>query len=263
MIGAIAGDIIGSRFEWDNIKSKNFELFTGGSVFTDDTVLTVAIADALMSGGDYAAFLRRYASAYRGCEYGDRFYNWTKARNPGPYGSYGNGSAMRVSSVGWAFDDVERVIVEARKTAEVTHNHPEGMKGAEATASLIFLARTGSNKEKLRSFIESRFGYDLNRTVDSIREVYEFDETCQGTVPEAIICFLGSTSFEDAIRNAISIGGDSDTVACITGGIAEAFYGGVPTPIAEQVLARLTTDLAQVVHVFETRFKSRILSAQV
>lgn len=254
MLGAIVGDIIGSRFEWDNHQSKDFELFTNDSRFTDDSVLTIAIADAMMRGGDYAAFLKKYTRDYPGRGYGSRFLDWAKARwDDGPYNSYGNGSAMRVSSVGWVFNDLETVISEARRTAEVTHNHPEGLKGAETTAAAVFLARKGTDKARIRDFIVSRFGYDLNRTVDAIREVYRFDESCQGTVPEAVICFLESSTFEDTIRNAISLGGDSDTLACIAGSIAGAYYG-VPESIRAETISRLEPDLAFVLDRFEKTY---------
>jgi len=224
MLGAIAGDIIGSRFEFANIKSKDFDLFSDYSRFTDDSVLSIAVADAILQGGSYQQSMYRYGNNYPGRGYGDRFFEWLKAEYPTPYGSYGNGSAMRVSAVGFAFDSLDQILVEAKKTAEITHDHPEGIKGAQAIAVAIFLARTIGNKEEIKNCVTDLFGYDLERTVDAIRENYEFDETCQGTVPEAIISFLGSTSFEDAIRNSISIGGDSDTIACITGSMAEAFY---------------------------------------
>lgn len=258
MFGAITGDIIGSRFEWDNHQSKEFELFSSESRFTDDTVLTIAIADGLMHGGDYVTYLRQYTKNYPGRGYGSRFLDWAKsAWDDGPYNSYGNGSAMRASAVGWLFDDLETVIAEARKTAEVTHNHPEGIKGAEATAAAILLARKGTDKDGIRAFISARFGYNLDRSIDAIREVYHFDESCQGTVPEAITAFLESDSFEDAIRNAISLGGDSDTLACITGSIAEAFYGGVPVELRNQVLARLPEGLADVLARFESHVRAK------
>lgn len=253
MLAAIAGDIIGSRFEWDRIKSKDFELFAEDSVFTDDTVLTVAIAEALMDGGDYTEYLRRYTQTHPGRGYGSGFYDWAKSSVAGPYNSFGNGSAMRVSAVGWAFDDLESVLAEAEQTAVVTHNHPEGVKGAQATAAAIFLARTGSNKEAIRRTISDRFGYDLDRSLDGIRETYEFDETCQGTVPEALICFFESDSYEDAVRNAVSLGGDSDTLACIAGSVAGACYG-VPEAIRQEALARLTPELAVVVERFEQAY---------
>ncbi len=224
MIGAIAGDIIGSVYEHSQIKTKDFPLFHPRSVFTDDTVLTVAVADAILTGRPYQLSVREIGRRYPGVGYGRAFIDWLHSDNPQPYNSWGNGSAMRVSSVGFAFDTENKVLKEAKKTAEISHNHLEGIKGAQATALSIFLARTGCEKEEIRMEISQRFGYDLKRTVDDIRPTYSFDVSCQGSVPEAIIAFLDSRSYEDAVRNAISLGGDSDTLACITGGIAEAFY---------------------------------------
>jgi len=252
MLGAIAGDIIGSRFEWANIKSKDFELFSDDSRFTDDTILTIAVADAILQGGTYQDFINRYGNTYPGLDYGDRFYDWLRSRNPAPYGSCGNGSAMRVCAIGHAFDHLDQILEEAKKSAEITHSHPEGIKGAQAVAAVVFLTRTGKSKNEIRRFVTENFGYDLERRLEVIREGYEFYETCQGTVPEAIISFLESTSFEDAIRNAVSLGGDSDTLACITGSIAEAFYGGVPAEIREQTLCRLPEALVDVVRRFES-----------
>ncbi|MEM6725800.1 MAG: ADP-ribosylglycohydrolase family protein, partial [Bacteroidota bacterium] len=209
MLGAIAGDIIGSRFERNNLKSKEFELFDSASRFTDDTVLTVAIADALLTKTPYATTVRNYARNYPFAGYGGTFKQWMFGLISGPYNSWGNGSAMRVSPIGFAFNTVEQVLEEAKRSAEITHNHPEGIKGAQAVALSILLARQGTSKEAIKSEIESRFQYDLSRSLDAIRPVYQFDVSCQGSVPEAIIAFLESTDFEDAIRNAISIGGDS------------------------------------------------------
>jgi ADP-ribosylglycohydrolase len=230
MLGAIVGDIVGSIYEFNNHRSKDFLLFGDGCDFTDDTVLTVAVADCLMKNGNYAEYIKQYARAYPQVKgsYGGRFAQWIHSESMEPYNSWGNGSAMRVSAVGFAFDTLEMVMQEAKKSAEVTHNHPEGIKGAQATAVAIFLARKGKSKEQIKAAISKSFGYDLDRTLDEIRPVYKFNESCQETVPEAIIAFLESNSFEDAIRNGISLGGDSDTLTCITGGIAEAFYGGVP-----------------------------------
>ena len=227
MIGAIAGDIIGSIHEHRPIKTKDFPLFHGGSRFTDDTVLTAAIADAIMNGRPYGESLRDIGGRYPLAGYGRSFFQWLNAADPEPYNSWGNGSAMRVSPVGHAFSSEEAVLAQARMTAEVTHNHPEGIQGAQAAALAVFMARTGSGKEEIRTKISRTFDYHLHRTVDDIRPAYAFDVSCRGTVPEAIIAFLDSVSYEDAIRNAVSLGGDSDTLACITGGIAEAFYGGV------------------------------------
>ena len=250
MLGAIVGDIVGSIYEFNNHRSKDFPLFGEGCDFTDDTVLTVAVADCLMSEGNYAEYIKSYARKYTGRGYGGRFAQWIESDSMEPYNSWGNGSAMRVSPVGFYFDNLQRVSFEAKRSAEVTHNHPEGIKGAQATAAAIILARKGQDKELIKTHISKLFNYDLNRTLDQIRPVYQFNESCQETVPEAIIAFLESTDFEDAIRNAISLGGDSDTLACITGGIAEAFYGGVPKDIAEKALSYLDPDMREVVEEF-------------
>jgi ADP-ribosylglycohydrolase len=246
MLGAIAGDIIGSVYEGHNIKRTDFPLFGPWNHFTDDTVLTVAVADAIMTGAPYSEKLREYYRYYPRAGYGGRFRKWAASDDIRPYYSKGNGSAMRVSPVGFAFDTLDEVMEQAKQSAEVTHNHPEGIKGAQATASGIFLARTGRTKREIRDFIETSFGYDLSRTLDEIRPTYGFDESCQGTVPQAMMAFLESENFEDAIRNAISLGGDSDTLACITGGIAQAFYGRVPEFIAQRVLEILDAELRDV-----------------
>ena len=254
MLGAIAGDIIGSVYERDNIKTKQFPLFRAESRFTDDTVLTVAIADALLHQGDYTDTLKHYHQGFPGAGYGGTFNAWASSSNREPYNSWGNGSAMRVSSVGYAFNRLEQVLQEAKRSAEATHNHPEGIKGAQATAAAIFLARTGQSQGEIKTYIESTFAYDLSQPLDVIRPSYRFDVSCQGSVPQAITAFLESTDFEDAIRNAISLGGDSDTIACIAGGIAEAFYGGVPEAIAQETIIRLDQRLMDVVEAFTTRY---------
>ncbi len=255
MIGAIAGDIIGSVYEFRPIKNKNFPLFDQGCRFTDDTVLTVAVADAILNGRSYREALIDIGRRYPQAGYGRSFYRWLHTEDPQPYNSWGNGSAMRVSPVGFAFSSEEDVLLQAKATAEVTHNHPEGINGAQATALSILKARMGSGKEQIRSHISEKFNYDLDRTVDEIRPTYSFDISCQGTVPEAIIAFLDSISYEDAIRNAVSLGGDSDTLACITGGIAEAFYGGVPENILSEVLSRLPSDLYELVEKFCQKYQ--------
>jgi ADP-ribosylglycohydrolase len=255
MIGAIAGDIIGSVYEYRQIKTKGFPLFSARCKFTDDTVLTVAVAHAILSGTPYVDSIRRIGQRYPGADYGGSFIGWLFSDDPRPYNSWGNGSAMRVSPVGFAFSTEDEVLQQARLTAEITHNHPEGIKGAEATALAVFLARTGHDKEAIRARIKALFGYDLDRTVDDIRPSYSYDVSCQGTVPEAIIAFLDSESYEDAIRNAISLGGDSDTLACITGGVAEAFYGGVPVEIRAKVEELLTPDLWEVTKAFCDRYR--------
>ncbi len=245
MIGAIVGDVVGSVYEWDRIKTKDFPLLQNRCTFTDDSVLTVAVAEAILTGRSYADTIRKLGLKFPDAGYGGRFGQWLLGRATGPYHSWGNGAAMRVSPVGWAFDDMATVLEEARKSAEITHDHPEGIKGAQATALAIFLARTGYPKHSIRDEITQRFGYDLDRTLDEIRPTYTFDESCQRTVPEAIIAFLESTSYEDAIRNAVSLGGDSDTLACITGSIAEAYYGEVPPPIRASVQALLPAALKE------------------
>ena len=244
MYGAILGDIIGSPFEFDRgDKTKEFDLFTKGCDFTDDSVMTIAVGEALLAVGPEAAVkeieeavvtnMQDWGKRYPYAGYGGRFRYWLRERNPKPYGSYGNGSAMRVSAVGWLYDSLERTREVARATANVTHNHPEGIKGAEATASAIYMARNESSKEEIKEYIEREFHYNLDRTLDEIRPGYHMDETCQRTVPEAIIAFLESKDFEDAIRNAVSLGGDTDTLGAITGSIAEAFYGISDVLIAE------------------------------
>lgn len=256
MLGAIAGDMIGSVYEFNNRRSKDFPLFTEETAFTDDTILSVAVADVLLHGGDYAQAFKKYYWRYPNPtgSYGARFHQWAAAPTTAPYNSWGNGSAMRVSPVGFAGDSLDAVLSEAAKTAVVTHNHPEGIKGAQATAAAIFLARQGRTKGEIRDYVTQQFEYDLQRTVDEIRPMYTFNESCQGTVPEAIIAFLDATDFEDAIRNAVSLGGDSDTLTCITGGIAEAFYGGVPNHICEGVWERLDPPLREVVEKFRDRY---------
>ena len=250
MLGAIVGDIVGSIYEFNNHRSKDFPLFGEDCKFTDDTVLTIAVADCLMNNGNYTEYIKNYARKYTGRGYGGRFRQWISSESMEPYNSWGNGSAMRVSAVGFAYNDLEAVMNEAKRSAEVTHNHPEGIKGAQATAVAIFMARKGQSKEQIKAAIAQSFGYDLNRTVDEIRPTYVFNESCQETVPEAIIAFLESKDFEDAIRNAISLGGDSDTLACITGGMAEAFYGGVPEDIAKKALSYLDSNMREVVEKF-------------
>jgi ADP-ribosylglycohydrolase len=254
MIGAIAGDIIGSVYERHRIKSKDFPLFSQGCRFTDDSVLTIALADAIITGTSYEKLMKDYYHRYPHAGYGGMFHRWAQDPNSKPYNSFGNGSAMRISPVGFAFDSLEAVLEKAKVYTEITHNHPEGIKGAQATASAIFLARKGSTRQEIREYIKSTFDYDLSRTLDEIRPRYRFDVTCQGSVPEAIIAFLESTSYEDAIRGAISLGGDSDTQACITGGVAQAFYGGVPKHIEDAAFAILDDHLRSVTMQFMQRY---------
>jgi ADP-ribosylglycohydrolase len=253
MLGAIAGDVIGSVHEATATKFKFFPLFTPESCFTDDTVLSVAVAECLLQGGDFAGAYHDYFHRYPLAGYGGNFIRWAGGRLPGPYNSFGNGSAMRVSPVAWAFSTLDEVLDWAKRSAEVTHNHPEGIKGAQATAAAVFLARKKHDKNALREYIEQTFEYDLSETLDEIRPNYCFDVSCQGSVPQALIAFLESTDFEDAIRNAISLGGDADTMACIAGAVAEAHYGGVPVEIAEQTLALLDEQLLDVVEAFRER----------
>ena len=259
MLGAIAGDIIGSVYEgkksWQSAKTPHFDpLFDRKARFTDDTVLTVAVAEHILRGTDLVDLLKDYARSYPNAGYGGTFIRWFQSEDRDPYGSWGNGSAMRVSPVGFAYDDLDEVLLRARWTAEVTHNHPEGIKGAQATAASVYLARTGSSKIEIREYIERKFGYDLSATIDAIRPAYTFDVSCQGSVPQAILAFLESNDYEHAVRLAVSLGGDADTIACIAGGIAQAYYGGVPSPIREQALARLDDRLRGVVEEFEARF---------
>ena len=265
MLGAITGDTIGSAYEFCNTKDYNFTLFLSESAYTDDSVMTMAVAQWLLADPrrthkkleeTMVEFAKDYPSPMGG--YGTGFYRWLffpkelfvfddrygplpykSASGRHPYGSWGNGSAMRVSAVGWFFDTLEETERVAKISAEITHNHPEGIKGAQATAAAIFLARTGKSKEEICTYIEQRFGYDLHKTWAYWHPIYGWEDSCQGTVPQALICFLDSSDFEDAIRKAVSLGGDSDTLACITGGIAEAFYGSVPEKMASRVLEKV------------------------
>lgn len=260
MYGAILGDIIGSPFEFDRgDKTKDFKLFSRRSHFTDDSVMTLAVCEALLKVGQDATVkeiedavissMQSWGRRYPHEGYGGYFRCWLTARHPEPYNSFGNGSAMRVSAAGWLYDSLEKTRVVAKATANVTHNHPEGIKGAEATASAIFMARNGSSKEEIKKYIENEFHYDLNRTLDEIRPSFHMDETCQKTVPEAIIAFLEARDFEDAIRNAVSLGGDTDTLGAITGSIAEAYFGISETLISE-CRNRINKDMRDVVDAF-------------
>jgi ADP-ribosylglycohydrolase len=252
MIGAIAGDMIGAPYEGRPIKTKDFDLRV--SRFTDDTVLTVAVAHAILGGVGYGESIRSFAQTYPHAGYGSSFRRWMWLPDPEPYHSFGNGAAMRVSPVGFAFESVQAVLEEAERSAEVSHNHPEGIKGAQATALAVYLARQGEGREAIRKEITDRFGYNLDRTLNQIRPGYGFDVSCQGSVPEAIIAFLESDSYEDAIKNAVSLGGDADTMACIAGGIAQAYYRGVPEGIVREVREKLPPDLLDVVARFNRRF---------
>lgn len=261
MYGAILGDMIGAPYEFDRgNKTKDFPLFQRGTQFTDDTVMTIAVAEALMDTegktdaeikAALVSSMQKWGRSYPNAGYGGMFRRWLAARNPKPYGSFGNGSAMRVSAAGWLGSTMEDVRRLARLSAEVTHNHPEGIKGAEATASAIFLAHTGSSKEEIRDYIVTEFGYDLSRTCDQIRPGYHHVESCQETVPEAITAFLEGEDFEDVIRTAVSLGGDCDTLTCIAGGIAEAYYG-VTDGLKTECRRRLTEEILEVLDRFES-----------
>jgi len=262
MYGALLGDIIGSPFEFDmGNKSKEFPLFSKNSTFTDDSVMTIAVGNAFLDAQPNAdiewirhrliSSMKQYGRRFPRAGYGGMFRRWLKCDDPQPYGSYGNGSAMRVSSAAWLYNDLETVRSMARLSAEVSHNHPEGIKGAEATASAIFLARTGSTKEEIKAYIVENFGYDLSRTCDEIRPGYHHVETCQETVPEAITAFLEGESFEDVIRTAVSLGGDCDTLTCIAGSIAEGFYG-IPEELKQECRNRLPEELRKVLDQYDS-----------
>lgn len=275
MYGAILGDIIGAPYEWNNIKSKDFPLFSKHPEFTDDTVMTIAVADGIMAAfedDDHKKYegingpedindsnmhiiaesiiesMKSLGRRYPDAGYGGHFRGWLRYGTE-PYNSWGNGSAMRTSSVAWIFDDLEMVRKMAKLQAAVTHNHPEGIKGAEAISSAIYLARTGGSKEEIKAYIEKEFGYDLSRTCDEIRPTYKFDVSCQGSVPEAIIAFLEGENFEDVVRTAISLGGDSDTIGAMAGSIAEAFYG-VPDELKKKCQEILPKDLRETLKMF-------------
>lgn len=263
MIGAIIGDIVGSRFEWNNHKSKDFELFTDKCSFTDDSVMSLAVCDALMRsspdrsdlGEQAVRSMREIGRPYPRCGYGGSFRRWMYSDDPQPYNSFGNGAAMRVSGCGYVGSSIDEVKALSRAVTEVTHNHPEGIKGAEAVAVAVFFARTGKNKDEIRDYMVKNY-YTLDFTLDGIRDTYKFDVTCQGTVPQALEAFFESTDFEDAIRNAISIGGDSDTLAAITGSIAEAYYG-VPSEIREKAVSFLDERLLKILREFESLYLSK------
>lgn len=253
LLGAICGDVIGSTYELARNKQYDFELFPPRSRFTDDTVMTVAIADWILSDKKVVECVKFWGNKYPRARYGGRFKGWLRSQNPKPYYSFGNGSAMRVSAIGWAFNTLEEVLKKAEESAEITHNHPEGIKGAQAVASAIFLARTGTQKEEISKYIEETFNYNLKRSIKDIRSEYNFNVTCQGSVPEAIIAFLDSTDYESAVRNAVSLGGDADTQAAISGGIAAAFYGHIPAFIINETLRRLPDDLKEVITAFANK----------
>ena len=266
MLGSIIGDIVGSIYEFHNIETKDFPLFSKNCGFTDDSILTIATAKWILEGGsksDSGNYYFRYAFNYPRPKggYGGGFVKWVRRAEDGdfsPYNSCGNGSAMRVGPVGWAYDTKEEVLAAAKCSAECTHNHPEGIKGAQATALCILMARQGATKEEIRKAIEKEFGYDLAFTCDGIRGSYGWGSTCQDTVPQAIVAFLDGTDFEDCIRNAISIGGDSDTLGCITGSIAEAFYG-IPKDLYDKGFEYLTPHFKNVVKEFEEKYGNKVI----
>ena len=255
ILGAISGDIIGSVYEWHNVKTINFELFCNKSNFTDDSVLTIATMDAILHQKNYTEVYQFYGRDYPNRGYGGSFHSWIYSKNPEPYNSWGNGSAMRVSPVGWYCNTIEEVMIEAKRCAEVTHNHLEGIKGAQSSAVAVFMARTGKSKEEIKKFIKNQFQYDLEQKIEDIRTYYRYDVSCQGSVPMAIIAFLESSDFENAIRLAISIGGDSDTIACITGGIAEAYYQKIPEYIVDNVLNVLPEKLLNIIKDFSEKYR--------
>lgn len=254
MIGAIAGDIVGSIYERANIKTKEFQLFSDRCFFTDDSILTIALADSILTGTPYAENLKKFYRLYPDGGYGGSFHRWARSVDSKPYNSWGNGAAMRISAVGYAFDDLGTVLAKAEEYTAITHNHPEGIKGGQSVAVAIFLARSGKTKTEIRQYIEKQFGYDLSRHVDEIRPTYAFDVSSQGTVPQAIRAFLDAADFEDAIRTAISLGGDSDTLACITGGIAQAFYRKVPNEIQKTVYRILDDRLGLITLRFMQKY---------
>lgn len=250
MLGAIAGDIIGSVFEKDPVKDTRFPLFKESSCFTDDTVLTVAVADSLLFERPFDENIKKYACKYPLAGYGGTFKRWMTGLIKGPYNSWGNGSAMRVSPVGFAFEELSDVMDIAKASAAVTHNHPEGIKGAQAIAAAVYLARSGFGKPLIKDHIQRIFGYELELSLADIRPTYTFDVSCQGSVPQSIQAFLESENWESAVRNAVSLGGDADTMACMAGAIAEAFYGGVPVEIELEVMKRIPEDFRNIIAAF-------------
>jgi ADP-ribosylglycohydrolase len=262
MIGAIIGDYVGSAYEFANTKDYNFPLITPDSDITDDSIMTIAIADAILQGKPYAELMRYWGNKYPNPKgsYGGNFGTWLRNFDTQPYYSFGNGSAMRVSPIGWAFDTLEETQREAQRSAQCTHNHPEGIKGAMAVASAIFLVRNGESKEYLKKYIEKEFYYNLNHKLADIRPSYKFYESCMQTVPEAITCYLESTGFEDAIRLAVSLGGDSDTLACIAGSIAEAEVScAIPIPLMEAAINTLPDEIKYIIGKFYTKYRLQIL----
>ncbi|MDR2126490.1 MAG: ADP-ribosylglycohydrolase family protein [Prevotellaceae bacterium] len=258
MTGAITGDYAGSAYEFNNTRDYNFPIITGESGITDDSILTIAVADAILHDKSYGECLHYWGNKSNPPKggYGGLFYKWLKSDNPKPYNSWGNGSAMRVSPAGWAFNTLEKTLAEAKKSAECTHNHPEGIKGAQAIAASVYLLRTGSDKQNIKNFVETEFGYDLDFKLADIRSAHTFDESCMDTVPKSIVCFLESRDFEDAIRLAVSLGGDSDTLACITGAMAEAAYGtdNIPKQLITAAVYYIPEELSIIYHSFVQKF---------
>ena len=261
LMGAICGDIMGSPYEYWRARTKKYDFnpFPPRARFTDDTVMSIAVADWIMHGGDLSKVMQKWGRKYPDAGFGGMFRQWLGEENPEPYNSFGNGSAMRVSPVGCAYDTLEETLLKAKESAEVSHNHPEGIKGAQATAASIFLARIGSNKEEIKKYVSENFGYDLNRTCDEIRPKYKFDSTCQGSVPESIICFLESKDYEDCVRLAVSMGGDSDTMGAIAGSIAAAFYGVIPETILEKCCSKLPEDVKEIIEKFRHYIEKQTL----
>jgi len=256
MIGAIIGDVVGSIYEFDNIRTKDFPLFDDCSMYTDDTVCTVALAACLMNDGDPTVYLQEFCRMYPAMSYGSMFGYWIDNPNPKPYNSFGNGAAMRISSVAFALNDWDEIGKKAVEFTSVTHNHPLGIDGALATCEAIHLGKTATDKGYLFDILLKYYPtFDMTETVDSLRTHYRFNETCQGTVPQAILCVIQSTDFEDAIRNAISIGGDSDTVACIAGGIAEAYYKEIPDWIIKETMNRIPVPFVEIIQRFNKQYK--------
>lgn len=255
MYWPLTWDIVGSIYEFDNLKSKDFPLFWKTCFYTDDSVLTIATEKALLEKIPYDQVYRDFTLQYPNRGYGSSYIRWAMDPNSDPYNSYGNGSAMRVWPVGWFFDTLEKTLEEAEKSAIVTHNHSEGIKGAQATAAAIFLARKGKTQDEIKIYLESKFSYDLSRKIDEIRKIYQYNETCQKTVPESIIAFLESNSFEDAIRNAISIGWDSDTLACITWSIAEAYYWNISKDTKKKVSNIISDEMRGIMNDFYAKIK--------
>lgn len=252
MIGAVIGDFVGSIYEWNNIKTTDFPFFSPNCRFTDDSVMSIAVAEALMNGASMAASLRKYGRLYPSAGYGGRFRKWLLDDNAEDYGSFGNGSAMRASAAGWIASTLEEALELARQSAVPTHGHPEGIRGAQVVAGCVWLLRNGADKQEIRTWVSSQ-GYALNFTIDEIRPTYKFDVTCQGSVPQAIETFLEASDFESAVRLGISIGGDSDTIASIAGALAEAHWG-IPEHLVEYVVSHMPENLYTPLAAFEAKY---------